>query len=119
MSSVAYVEQQLQSILEERANELARETGCIKRERKFSGADLVQTLVFGWQQQPDASLGTVDRKYASKRFRGRIRLLVVSAKLVARQNCLPILEKSRSSPRHGSATSWGGKLAEHLLELVN
>jgi hypothetical protein len=56
MSSVAYVEQQLQSILEERANELARETGCIKRERKFSGADLVQTLVFGWQQHPDASL---------------------------------------------------------------
>jgi Transposase DDE domain len=56
MSSVAYVEQQLQSILEERANELARETGCIKRERKFSGADVVQTLVFGWQQHPDASL---------------------------------------------------------------
>jgi hypothetical protein len=56
MSSVTQVSQQLQFILEERANELARETGCIKRERKFSGADLVQTLVFGWQQHPDASL---------------------------------------------------------------
>src|SRR6266852_4861172 len=56
MSSVTQVSQQLQSILEERANELARETGCIKRERKFSGADVVQTLVFGWQQHPDASL---------------------------------------------------------------
>ena len=56
MSSVTQVSQQLQFILEERADELARETGCIKRERKFSGADVVQTLVFGWQQHPDASL---------------------------------------------------------------
>src|SRR6266702_3159584 len=56
MSSVTQVSQQLQFILEERADELARETGCIQRERKFSGADLVQTLVFGFQQHPDASL---------------------------------------------------------------
>lgn len=56
MTSVTYVGQQLQSILEERADELARETGCIKRERKFSGADVVQTFVFGFQQHPDASL---------------------------------------------------------------
>ena len=32
-------------ILEERASILARQTGCIQRQRKFSGADLVQTLV--------------------------------------------------------------------------
>ena len=38
MSSVAYVEQQLQHVLESRANELARETGCIVRQRKFDGA---------------------------------------------------------------------------------
>ena len=56
MSSVTQVSQQLQFILEERADELARETGCIQRERKFSGADLGQTLVFGFQQHPDASL---------------------------------------------------------------
>jgi hypothetical protein len=56
MSSVAYVGERLQFILEKRADELAKETGCIKRERKFSGADLVQTLVFGWQQHPHASL---------------------------------------------------------------
>ena len=56
MSSVTQVSQQLQFILEERADELARETGCIQRERKFSGADLGQTLVFGFQQYPDASL---------------------------------------------------------------
>ncbi len=49
MSSVAYVGERLQFILEERADELAKETGCIKRERKLSGADLVQTFVFSWQ----------------------------------------------------------------------
>lgn len=56
MTSVAYVGEQLKQILEERANELAKQTGCIQRARKFTGASLLQTLVFGWQQHPDASL---------------------------------------------------------------
>jgi hypothetical protein len=46
----------MQWVLEERASELARETECVKRLRKFSGADLVQMLVFGFQQHPQASL---------------------------------------------------------------
>ena len=46
MTSVAYVEEQLQHVLGSRANELARETGCIVRQRKFDGATLVQTLLF-------------------------------------------------------------------------
>src|SRR5258708_40083086 len=50
------VERSLKYILEERANVLARETGCIERQRKFSGADLLQTLVFGWLSHPEASL---------------------------------------------------------------
>src|SRR5690349_7116701 len=56
MMSVSQVEHRLKHILEERANVLARETGCIERQRKFSGADLLQTLVFGWLSHPDASL---------------------------------------------------------------
>jgi Transposase DDE domain len=56
MSSVAYVSEQLSRVLEERANEIARQTGCVQRQRKFSGASLLQTWVFGWQQHPDASL---------------------------------------------------------------
>jgi hypothetical protein len=56
MTSVAQVEQSLKHILEERANVLAHETGCIERQRKLSGADLLQTLVFGWLSHPDASL---------------------------------------------------------------
>ncbi len=48
--------EQVKLIWQERANELAKQTGCIQRERKFSGAVLLQTLVCGWQQHPDASL---------------------------------------------------------------
>jgi hypothetical protein len=39
MTSVSQVGKQLQYVLEERACELARETECVKRLRKFSGAD--------------------------------------------------------------------------------
>ena len=56
MMSVSRVESSLKHIFEERADVLARETGCIKRQRKLSGADLLQTLVFGWLGHPDASL---------------------------------------------------------------
>ena len=56
MTSIAYVEQTLKAMLVERANTVARETGCVKREREFSGATLLQTLVFSWQQQPEATL---------------------------------------------------------------
>ena len=56
MSSVAYLGEHLFHLLEERADVLALETGCVQRRRKFSGASLLQTLVFGWQQHPDASL---------------------------------------------------------------
>ncbi len=44
MSSITYGGTRLKAILEEDAKHLARETGGIKRERKFSGADLVQTF---------------------------------------------------------------------------
>src|SRR5260221_4333692 len=56
MSSVSQIGKQMEWVLEERAGELARETGCVKRQRKFSGADVVQMLVFGFQQHPHASL---------------------------------------------------------------
>lgn len=56
MTTGAQVEQSLKHILEERANVLARETGSTRRQRKFSGADLLQILVFGWLSHPDASL---------------------------------------------------------------
>src|SRR5205085_2055406 len=56
MSSVTYLGEQLYLLLEERADSVAKATGCVQRRRKFSGASLLQTLVFGWQRHPDASL---------------------------------------------------------------
>jgi Transposase DDE domain len=56
MSSVAQIEEQVQFIMRERANQLAKETGAIVRVREFDGAGLLQTLVFGFQQHPQASL---------------------------------------------------------------
>jgi hypothetical protein len=56
MSSVTYLGEQLYRLLEERADTVAKATGCVQRLRKFSGASLLQTWVFGWQQHPDASL---------------------------------------------------------------
>lgn len=56
MESVSQIEIHLKQVMEERACLLARQTRCIQRERKFTGADLLQTLVFGWMAHPDASL---------------------------------------------------------------
>jgi hypothetical protein len=38
------------------ADDLARQTGLCRRRRKLDGPNLAQALVFGWMQQPDASL---------------------------------------------------------------
>ena len=44
MMSVSQVEHCLKHILEERADVLARELGCIKRQRKFSGRARLSAL---------------------------------------------------------------------------
>src|SRR5438132_1891254 len=54
------LEDTLSYVLEERATVVARETGCVQRQVKFSGATLLQTVVFGWLQHPDASLESLD-----------------------------------------------------------
>jgi hypothetical protein len=46
----------LKQILEEQAREWGRETGFIKRERAFDGADFAISLIFGWLQDPTISL---------------------------------------------------------------
>src|SRR5258708_9249157 len=59
MTSITQIENAMNEIFNERANVLAKESGAIQRVRKFRGADLLQTLVFGWMQHPDASLETL------------------------------------------------------------
>jgi hypothetical protein len=59
MMSVSQMEEALRAILGPEINELAKGTGFIQRERKegITGSNFVQTLVFGWLAQGDATLG--------------------------------------------------------------
>lgn len=56
MEIISQVADTMQTVLTETANQLAQETGLIKRQRKLSGASFAQTLVFGWLSNPDATL---------------------------------------------------------------
>lgn len=46
----------MQDVLTETADTIASETGFVKRQRKVTGSKFVQTLVFGWLDNPDATL---------------------------------------------------------------
>lgn len=56
MLTVAKVAAALQGVLTTAAETVARDTGCVQRVRQFTGATLVQTLVFGWLAHPAATL---------------------------------------------------------------
>jgi Transposase DDE domain len=53
---VTQVRELLQGLLEESMDTLARETGCVKRERKFSGSTLLSTLVLTMLRNPQPNL---------------------------------------------------------------
>src|SRR5260370_10589295 len=53
MSSVTHFAETVQRILSEEADQLAREVGFVQRERVIRGADFVQSLLFGWLQEPE------------------------------------------------------------------
>jgi hypothetical protein len=55
-TTIAELSRTLQTLLIEDADRLGRESGFIQRQRKLSGASFVQSLVFGWQANPQASL---------------------------------------------------------------
>src|SRR5437868_2419774 len=46
----------LQSLFTAEADQRARDCGFVRRARKLTGARFVQTLVFGWLDNPKASL---------------------------------------------------------------
>ena len=45
----------MKKVLEQKARELGRESGFIKREVKLDGAKFLQILVFGWMSNPNAT----------------------------------------------------------------
>jgi hypothetical protein len=56
MESIDHFIHRFQTLFTLTANRLAHETGVIQRQRKLSGAALIQTLVFGWLNQPGATV---------------------------------------------------------------
>ena len=56
LTTIAELCKTLQTLLMEDAQRLGRESGFIQRERKLTGASFVQSVVFGWQANPQASL---------------------------------------------------------------
>ena len=56
MLSLASLSLTLQTLFTTTAETIARETGCVRRRSKCTGALLCQTLVFGWLGKPDARL---------------------------------------------------------------
>ena len=55
MSTVAQIKEIVQRVLGPRADELARETHCVRRKRTLDGSDFVQGVVFGYLHQADAT----------------------------------------------------------------
>ena len=55
-TTILQLSEMLQHLLMNDAQRIGRESGFIQRERKFSGASFAQTVVFGWQANPQASL---------------------------------------------------------------
>ena len=55
-TSIDQLSKILQQLLIDDANQIGRESGFIQRQRKFNGASFAQTLIFGWQTNPNASL---------------------------------------------------------------
>ncbi|MEJ2747715.1 MAG: IS4 family transposase, partial [Anaerolineae bacterium] len=56
MRIITQVSQAMQRVLTIAATEAAKETGFIQRQVKVTGANFCQTLVFGWLQEPEATL---------------------------------------------------------------
>jgi len=56
MSILTQVTEGMQDVLSESSDIIGRETKFIQRQRKLSGSSFVQTLVFGWLGNPEATL---------------------------------------------------------------
>lgn len=65
MTTLTQVADSIYSTLGPTAERMARDTGFVQRRSKLSGAQWVQTLTFGWQANPDASLGQLAQTAAT------------------------------------------------------
>lgn len=65
MTTIAEVADAMQTVLTTTAETAARTTGFVQRQSKLTGPGFIQTLVLGWLQQPQASLGELTQVAAS------------------------------------------------------
>lgn len=56
MTTIPQIAEAMQRVLTTGADEIARQTGFVQRKVKLSGSTFVQALVFGWLDNPAASL---------------------------------------------------------------
>lgn len=56
VTTIQQLSQILQQLLIQDAEQIGRTSGFIQRERKWNGASFAQSLIFGWQANPQASL---------------------------------------------------------------
>ena len=55
-TTIQQLSQILQTVFIHDAKEIGRTSGFVQRERKLNGASFAQSLIFGWQANPQASL---------------------------------------------------------------
>jgi hypothetical protein len=55
MSTIAHLQSVVQTLFTTTANQVARQTGFIRRQRKLTGAQFLQATVFGWLQHARAT----------------------------------------------------------------
>ena len=55
MAAIPQVAKVLRTVLTRVVNRAAHATPCVRRRSKLSGAKFVQTLVFGWLANPEAT----------------------------------------------------------------
>lgn len=65
MDIISQVARGMQKIMTETADKLARETDFVQRESKLTGSKFVQTLVFTWMSNPQASLEELSQTASS------------------------------------------------------
>lgn len=65
MTIVMEIAEAMQAVFTERADELARETGFIKRQRNMTGSGFVQGLVFAWLAESDARLESLSQSVSN------------------------------------------------------
>src|SRR5215218_2819637 len=65
MATIADVAAVMQAVLTTTADAAARETGFVRRRSKLGGAQFVQTLVFGWLADAQASLEALSQTAAA------------------------------------------------------